>query len=107
MTALVEKIPAPTGDADAPLQALIFDSFYDAYRGVISSVRVMNGELSTGSRLKFIQADTTHDADEVVCVMTPEPFHAVGLWYDDFAETSDDEVRELLRRAAAMGRRAA
>jgi putative phosphoribosyl transferase len=48
-----------------------------------------------------------HDADEVICAMTPEPFHAVGLWYDDFAETSDDEVRELLRRAAAMGRRAA
>jgi predicted phosphoribosyltransferase/dienelactone hydrolase len=47
------------------------------------------------------------DADEVVCAMTPEPFHAVGLWYDDFSETSDDEVRELLRRAAAMGRRAA
>ena len=47
------------------------------------------------------------EADEVICLTTPEPFHAVGLWYDDFSETSDDEVRELLRRAAAMGRRAA
>jgi putative phosphoribosyl transferase len=46
-------------------------------------------------------------ADEVVCAMTPEPFHAVGLWYEDFAETSDDDVRELLRRAAATGTRAA
>ena len=41
------------------------------------------------------------DVDEVVCAYTPEPFHAVGLWYDDFAPTSDDEVRELLSRAAS------
>jgi predicted phosphoribosyltransferase len=39
--------------------------------------------------------------DEVVCVLTPRPFHAVGLWYEDFSQTSDEEVRELLRRAAA------
>lgn len=37
--------------------------------------------------------------DEVVCAITPEPFHAVGLWYDDFSQTTDDEVRELLRRS--------
>jgi predicted phosphoribosyltransferase len=37
---------------------------------------------------------------EVVCARTPEPFHAVGLWYDDFTQTSDEEVRELLERAA-------
>jgi predicted phosphoribosyltransferase len=36
--------------------------------------------------------------DEVVCAVTPEPFYAVGLWYDDFSPTSDEEVRELLRR---------
>jgi GTP-binding protein LepA len=79
LATIVEKIPAPTGDADAPLQALIFDSFYDAYRGVISSVRVMNGELSTGSRLKFIQADTTHDADEVgVRLPVPTPVASLG-----------------------------
>ena len=40
------------------------------------------------------------DADEVVCAMTPEPFYAVGLWYDDFTQTGDDEVHDLLRRAA-------
>src|SRR3546814_9060028 len=48
LDAVVERIPAPTGDAKEPLQALIFDSYYDAYRGVVSSVRVMNGVLSTG-----------------------------------------------------------
>lgn len=37
------------------------------------------------------------DVDEIVCALTPSPFHAVGLWYDDFSQTSDEEVRELLR----------
>jgi predicted phosphoribosyltransferase len=41
------------------------------------------------------------DADEVVCAMTPEPFYAVGLWYEDFTQTTDEEVHDLLRRAAA------
>ena len=40
-----------------------------------------------------------HVADEVVCATTPQPFRAVGLWYEDFAQTSDDEVRQLLERA--------
>jgi predicted phosphoribosyltransferase len=39
--------------------------------------------------------------DDIVCAMTPEPFHAVGLWYDDFTQTTDDEVHELLERSAA------
>ncbi|HWQ15505.1 MAG TPA: phosphoribosyltransferase [Roseiflexaceae bacterium] len=43
------------------------------------------------------------EADEVVCAATPEPFHAVGLWYEDFSQTTDDEVRELLSRAAEWG----
>ena len=44
------------------------------------------------------------EADEVVCAITPEPFFAVGYWYDDFAQTTDDEVRELLARPAELGR---
>ena len=42
-----------------------------------------------------------NEVDEIVCAATPQPFHAVGLWYDDFSETTDDEVRELLSRAAS------
>jgi predicted phosphoribosyltransferase len=42
--------------------------------------------------------------DEIICAITPEPFHAVGLWYEDFSQTSDEEVRELLRRAQAPER---
>ena len=65
LDAVIERIPAPTGDPDAPLQALIFDSYYDSYRGVVSSVRVMNGVLKTGSRIRFMQAGATHEADEI------------------------------------------
>jgi putative phosphoribosyl transferase len=46
-------------------------------------------------------AELRGGVDQVVCMLTPAPFYAVGLWYDDFSQTSDDEVRELLERAAA------
>ena len=72
LDAVVQRIPAPTGDPDAALQALIFDSWFDQYRGVISSVRVMQGTLRTGARLRFLQTGAVHDADEVG-VRTPEP----------------------------------
>ena len=44
--------------------------------------------------------ELTEFVDETVCLLTPQPFHAVGLWYDDFSQTSDDEVRRLLAEAA-------
>ena len=65
LDAVIERIPAPLGDPADPLQALIFDSYYDSYRGVVSSVRVMTGVLRAGSRVKFMQANGLHDADEV------------------------------------------
>jgi GTP-binding protein LepA len=65
LDAVVERIPAPEGDADAPLQALIFDSHYDQYRGVVSSVRVMNGTMKSGAKLRFLQASATHEAEEI------------------------------------------
>jgi putative phosphoribosyl transferase len=43
------------------------------------------------------------EADDVVCLTTPEPFYAVGLWYEDFSETSDEEVRDLLQHTVARG----
>jgi GTP-binding protein LepA len=71
LDAVIERIPHPSGDQNAPLQALIFDSHFDNYRGVISSVRVMNGSLRTGHKMKFMQAGAIHEADEVG-VRTPD-----------------------------------
>ena len=78
LDAVVERVPPPKGDPDAPLQALIFDSYYDPYRGVVSAVRVMNGTLTTGSRLRFVQVNTTHDAEEIG-VRLPEPTPVASL----------------------------
>src|SRR5437762_1420537 len=56
LDAVVERVPAPEGDPDAPLQGLLFDSYYDQYRGVVSAVRVVTGTLASGARLRFMQA---------------------------------------------------
>jgi GTP-binding protein LepA len=65
LDAICARIPPPKGDAAAPLQALIFDSFYDQYRGVISSVRIVNGVLSTGTKLRFMQTGRVHEVEEI------------------------------------------
>ncbi len=79
LDAVLERIPPPQGDPEAPLQALIFDSQYDQYRGVVSSVRVVNGRMSTGARLRFMQTGATHTADEIgVRRPTPTPVPELG-----------------------------
>jgi GTP-binding protein LepA len=65
LEAIVERIPPPKGDVHAPLQALIFDSHFDAYRGVISHVRVVAGRLAPGTQVKFAATGKTHEVDEV------------------------------------------
>ena len=78
LDAVVERVPAPKGDLDAPLQGLIFDSHFDQYRGVVSSIRVMHGVLSSGAKLRFLQAGSTHEADEVG-VRSPDPTPVASL----------------------------
>ena len=65
LDAIVARIPPPTGDPKAPLQALIFDSAYDQYRGVVSSIRVMAGTLVGTDRLRFMQAGSNHEIEEI------------------------------------------
>ncbi len=65
LDAIVERIPPPTGSLEDPLQALIFDSYYDQYRGVVSAVRVMNGRLVSGSKVRFMQTGRTHELEEI------------------------------------------
>ena len=95
LDAVIEHIPPPVGDPRAPLQALIFDSYYDSYRGVVSSVRVMTGTLKTGSRVKFMQANAVHDADEVG-VRRPDhtPVAALGPGETGYLIAGIKDVRE-------------
>ncbi len=65
LEAIVEKIPAPSGDDDAPLKALIFDSYYDSYKGVIVYVRVKDGKLSVGDRIRLMATGAEFDVVEV------------------------------------------
>lgn len=62
---VVEKVPAPTGDPDQPLKALIFDSHYDPYKGVIVYVRVIDGHIKAGSKIKMMATDKTFEVIEV------------------------------------------
>jgi len=78
LDAVIDRIPPPVGDPDAPLQGLIFDSHFDQYRGVVSSVRIMNGTLNTGARLKFVQAGAVYNAEEVG-VRRPDPTPVASL----------------------------
>ncbi|HVC14997.1 MAG TPA: translation elongation factor 4 [Acidimicrobiales bacterium] len=78
LDAIVERVPPPGGSRAAPLRALIFDSAYDQYRGVVSSVRVVDGVMSSGRRLRFMQAGAVHDVEEIG-VRTPEPRRADEL----------------------------
>lgn len=61
---IVEKIPCPKGDANAPLQALVFDSFYDPYRGVIALVRIREGELNVGDKIRFMETGAEYEVLE-------------------------------------------
>ncbi len=65
LEAVVARIPAPTGDAAAPLKALVFDSYFDAYRGVVALVRVVDGVLRAKERLRFMQTRHECEAEEV------------------------------------------
>jgi len=65
LEAIVEKVPAPSGDIDAPLQALIFDSEFNSYRGVIAYFRIFNGRIKKGDKIKFYHTNKEYTADEV------------------------------------------
>ena len=65
LRAIVERIPAPTGDSDGPLQCLIFDSVFNPFRGIIAYFKVVNGKIRKGDHVKFIATGKEYDADEV------------------------------------------
>ena len=65
LDAIVERIPAPQGDPDAPLQALIFDSVFNSFRGIIAYFKVVNGRIRQGDMVKFFNTGKEYDADEI------------------------------------------
>jgi len=74
LSEIISKIPAPEGDPDAPLEALIFDSVYNSYRGIVAYFRIMNGSIAKGDLVKFVATGKEYDADEVgVLKLTMEP----------------------------------
>nr|WP_099250432.1 translation elongation factor 4 [Mycobacterium sp. shizuoka-1] len=75
---VVRQVPAPTGDADAPLRAMIFDSVYDIYRGVVTYVRVVDGKITPRERIKMMSTGATHELLEVG-IVSPEPKASEGL----------------------------
>jgi GTP-binding protein LepA len=65
LEAIVERVPHPVGDPNAPLQALIFDSVFDSYRGINAFFKVVNGEIKKGDKVKFVNTGRTYNADEI------------------------------------------
>jgi GTP-binding protein LepA len=74
LDAIIDKVPAPKGDINAPLQALIFDSVFNSFRGIIAYFKVANGSVSKGDRVKFVKTGKEYNADEIgVLRLTQEP----------------------------------
>jgi len=65
LNTVIDKIPHPVGDAEAPLQALIFDSLFNSFRGIIAYFRIMNGEIRKGDHVKFVSTGKEYNADEI------------------------------------------
>ncbi len=92
---IVQQTPPPVGDADAPARALIFDSVYDTYRGVVTYVRVVDGKLSHRDRIKMMSTGAVHEMLEVG-VISPEPVKAgeIGVGEVGYLITGVKDVRQ-------------
>ncbi len=92
---IVEEIPAPTGDADAPARAMIFDSVYDIYRGVITYVRVVDGRISARDKIKMMSTGATHELLEIgVIAPEPKPVESLGIGEVGYFITGVKDVRQ-------------
>ena len=96
MDAIVDRIPAPQGNPEAPLQALIFDSVFNPYRGVIAYFRVMNGKLSKGDQVRFFHTGNDYGADEIgVLKVGMEPQKTLSAGNVGYIVTGIKESKEI------------
>jgi GTP-binding protein LepA len=96
MEAIVERIPAPQGDPEAPLQALIFDSVFNAYRGVIAYFRILNGTMRKGDLVRFVNTGKEYEADEIgVLKMTQHPKNKLEAGNVGYIITGIKESKEI------------
>lgn len=96
LEAVVEKIPAPEGDPDAPLQALIFDSVYNPYRGIEAFFKVVNGKMHKGEQVKFMNTGNKYNADEIgVLKLGQESRKVVGTGDVGYIISGIKEAKEV------------
>jgi GTP-binding protein LepA len=96
MRAVVERIPAPKGDPEAPLQCLIFDSVFNSFRGIIAYFRVMNGHLKKGEKIRFVYTGKDYQADEVgILQMTLMPKESISAGDVGYIITGIKDAKEI------------
>ncbi|MCF8449255.1 MAG: translation elongation factor 4 [Taibaiella sp.] len=96
LTAVIDRIPAPKGDPNAPLQAVIFDSVFNSFRGIIAYFRVFNGTIRKGDKIKFIHTDADYTADEVgIMKLTLTPKQEVSVGDVGYIITGIKNAREV------------
>jgi GTP-binding protein LepA len=96
LEAIVHRIPPPQGDPDAPLQALIFDSMYNNYRGVVAYFRVFNGRIRSGERVKFVNSGKEYLADEIgILKLKPQPRETVETGDVGYIISGIKQAREV------------
>lgn len=96
LKAIIERIPHPKGTVDEPLQALVFDSVYNSFRGVETYFRVINGEIKKGQKIKFVATGKTYFADEVGTLkLTQVPRHSIKAGDVGYMITGIKEAREV------------
>ena len=106
LDAIVERIPAPQGDPDAPLQALIFDSVFNSFRGIIAYFKVVNGSIKPGDKVKFVSTGKEYDADEIGVLkmkMHPRkeiPCGSVGYIISGIKAASEVKVGDTITHVA-------
>ena len=90
LEAIVTRVPPPKGDEDAPLQAMIFDSVYNSFRGIIAYYRILNGRLKKGDRVKFFATNRVYEADEIGTLgmdLAPKRSFRRATWATSFRES--------------------